>query len=96
MGGLKNKLILVHYLNVSGCNINEINDILHKVRHELNLDESLYLPYFIPVMEGESRVECINPVILEEDQVQQHLDRLNKAATAFENTVNELNQTKDE
>jgi len=65
---LKDKIILVYYLDIRYINSSDVNqylfDFYEKIKEEN--DDSVY-QIIIPVREA-SRVECINPKLISEDE----------------------------
>ena len=62
----KDKLIVVFYFNVSKYNKIDVPSILYKVERYIKFDDSVH-SFVIPVYDGESRVECINPKLINEE-----------------------------
>lgn len=59
------KIILVHYINIGNIDANVVSKIMeYVVKKFLPKDEDNIISYWIPVREGESRVECINPKLV--------------------------------
>ena len=80
----KEKLILVCYLNCKGLTSQEFHEQARELRKVLNKNE--YENYIIGIQEGETRLECINPVIItDEEQKQQLRDKLNKLNEEIDN-----------
>lgn len=64
---LKDKIILVYYLDIRYVNDNDISAFLAEFSNEIkDIDESVY-QIIIPVRET-SRVECINPRLVTDDE----------------------------
>jgi hypothetical protein len=65
---MKDKIILVHYIhigNLEGGDVGEyMNDIIKKFSYK---DEDNIFSYWIPVKDGDTRVECINPKLVSEE-----------------------------
>ena len=62
------KIILVHYINIGNINANDVSKIMEDVvKKFLPKDEDNIISYWIPVREGESRVECINPKLVSQE-----------------------------
>ena len=62
------KLILIHYIDVRQLPIEEIGPFIQEIADKMSPAEDGLVYYFIPTRETETRVECINPVILNTDQ----------------------------
>ena len=91
----KDKLILVHYIDTGNLINSEIPTFIEEVVKKMSSDKEEHLSYFIPI-KGESRVECINPKLLDENEFQIHLDGLNHAKEQFNLTIKEINQNKED
>jgi len=90
----KDKLILVFYINVDGINAYDVSEYLsNAARHFQGYD--VYESIFIPVHNQETKVDCINPVLLNEEQYKKVEDTVSKLSTAFgdftKNFVNNKN-----
>ncbi len=88
---LKDKIILVHYIGVadlSDAHIREyVNEIIKNVGHE---DDESVEEFFVPIVESrDTRIECINPVVVSEEkyaEVEKRLVELQEKMTeAIEN-----------
>lgn len=62
------KIILVHYINVGNIDGNDVSKIMEDVVKRFSLkEEDNIISYWIPVREGETRVECINPKLVSQE-----------------------------
>lgn len=76
------KLILVHYINIGNLSIDQVEEFINKVRKMTDgVDDNM--SYYIPVRDSESRVECINPKLVDKDEYKVHLKRLKNAEKEF-------------
>jgi len=87
----KDKLILVHYIDTGNLNNSEIPTFVEKVSKKISSDKDEHLSYFIPI-KGESRVECINPKLIDKDEYKIHLKRLEKAEKEFYKAIESMNE----
>ena len=88
-----NKIILVAYINVGQMNNETIYEELTHTSQVLNrLDENVR-SLIIPIREGETRVECINPQLVSEEKYKEAEAVVDKAIEGINNFAN---QTKDE
>ena len=79
----KEKIILIHYINVGNIDGNDVSKMMEEVINKLSLKgEDNVISYWIPVREGETRVECINPVIASKDE----MDKIGKIIEDIKNT----------
>jgi hypothetical protein len=62
------KIILVHYINVGNIDGNDVSKIMEDVVKKFSpKEEDNIISYWIPVREGEARVECINPKLVSQE-----------------------------
>jgi len=62
MEEIKNKLILVFYINIGGLSISNAASYVQKVQQQFESQNFTDLvQYFIPVRDAETRIECLNP-----------------------------------
>jgi hypothetical protein len=62
------KIILVHYINVGNIDGNDVSKIMEDVVKKFSpKEEDNIISYWIPVREGETRVECINPKLVSQE-----------------------------
>ena len=65
----KDKLILVAYIDVSGNSDADASSLLQEVVNRLEKDnDGSILYYVIPVRGEDSRLECINPMLVSEEE----------------------------
>ena len=63
------KIILVVYINIAGLHDADVSAFVAEVANSLRpKKEENMLMYFIPVRETESRIECINPKLVSEEE----------------------------
>jgi hypothetical protein len=67
-----NELILVHYVD---CSIGG-KELLSKYSDAINSNSCIN--YIIPIYKGETRIECINPKLLKDNEYQTILDKLDE------------------
>lgn len=83
----KEKLIIVHYLNVDNMTRSQAEDSTSLYMESIEEQDSMgehenVIHYFMPVRKYPSRVDCINPKLIsneEYDKVKDVLDRFNQA-----------------
>jgi len=84
-------LILVVYVHIGHLESEDIHKLLRSMQERIieglkPSDELQYRTFIIPIREGESRIECINPVQLKSDEyenVTSTLDRMEKRLEEF-------------
>lgn len=65
----KDKLILVAYINISGINDADVSAFVTEAAHNLKpKEDDSILFYVIPVRGEESRLECVNPKLVSEEE----------------------------
>lgn len=84
-----NKIILVHYVNVSKLSDNEIPEYFNNLveHYKKYMDDSI-LQYWIPILNGDSRIECLNPKLVTEQEFTNAYEYLNKAQAGFMDFIN--------
>jgi len=91
MKPLKDKIILVHYINVGNIDECDIEEFITKISKGLKPesdDDALF--YFIPVRLGDSRVECINPKVVSDEFYEEVLGVLENAHDAYNELLDGL------
>jgi hypothetical protein len=85
---VKDKLILIFYICIKHLDINDIqvfiNDLAKELKNEL--DDSIQY-WIIPVYD-ETRIECINPVLLDEKQYQSVKEKIERLEQEFFKNLN--------
>lgn len=89
----KDKLFLVCYLNIRNIRAEDVNEYLYTFAKSLNYDESVER-IIIPTREGESRVECINPVLLTDEQYKEAEKKVKNLKKEVETALKTLNNDK--
>ncbi len=76
---IKDKLILAFYLNVGGLSEQDVDGYISRVRGSMKEDDSA-IYYFIPVRNQETRVECVYPIFVDNQEIKERskqvLDKL--------------------
>ena len=85
----KEKLFIVIYLDVRGIHDSDIVHYIEAVTSAIQYDESI-AKLIIPTRDSETRVECINPVLLTEDQYKDVEDKINTLKQAVEEKLKTL------
>ena len=64
------KIILVFYINTNNLPTNDVSDYIDEIIKMLHdeEEEKKVKKYFIPIDDGESRIECINPKVITPDE----------------------------
>jgi len=85
----KEKIILIHYINVSNIDGNDVSKMMEEVINKLSLkEEDNIISYWIPVREGETRVECINPKLVSEEDFTEAKRVLDRNQEIVNNIIN--------
>lgn len=84
----KDKLFLVFYLDISLIHQADIPVYVDEIARTFNYDESINR-IIIPVR-SESRVECINPSILDESKRKEVEEKLEQLLKEYEEAVKQL------
>jgi hypothetical protein len=85
----KEKIILIHYINVGNIDGNDVSKMIEEVIKKLSLkEEDNIISYWIPVREGETRVECINPKLVSEEDFTEAKRVLDRNQEIVNNIIN--------
>ena len=60
------KIILVHYINVGNKSPEKVSQMMAEINAVLSKEENI-IHYVYPVRDQETRVECINPKLVSEE-----------------------------
>jgi len=81
-----NKIILVHYINVNGLSRDETGEFMKTISENLTPKEEVdIISYYIPIAEGETRVECLNPKLVSENDFMEAKRALDKMKEMLSN-----------
>lgn len=83
------RLILVFYIDVSRVYKEDVPSYINEVATVLSKSDDDTDKYFIPVYESESRVECLNPVMLNEDEYTEVKHKLDKIDEIYKDLLKE-------
>jgi hypothetical protein len=86
----RDKLILVHYIDTGNMDMSDIPGFIQEIARKMSSEKDEHISYFVPIR-GETRIECINPKLVDENEFQFHLERLNRAKEEFERVIKEFN-----
>ena len=87
----KDKLFLVIYLNVGDIPNDDVSRLLMDYENNLDgaYDESIE-KIIVPLRQGETRVECINPVLLTEEQYKETEEKVKSLRKKVEEALKTL------
>jgi len=87
------QIILVHYINVGNISMEDVEPFIQKIAIKMRpKPEEQCHSYFVPIRNGDSRVECINPKLIGEDEFKKAKDTLDKAQEGFIKVIDEVNK----
>jgi len=89
----KDKLFLVCYLNIGSIPDENVSEYLHSFAEAFTYDESIE-KIIVPIRKGESRVECINPVLLTKEQYNEVEEKVKNLKKEVETALKTLNNDK--
>ena len=85
----KDKLFIVVYVGVHGFGDQTVSEILGNVARCVKYDDSVNT-LIIPTRDSETRVECINPVLLTEEQYKDVEEKINTLKQEVEEKLKTL------
>jgi len=90
----KEKIILIHYINVGNIDGNDVSEMMGNVVNKFSpKEEDNIISYWIPVREGDTRVECINPKLVSEEDFTEAKRVLDRNQEIVNNIINWKNKT---
>jgi hypothetical protein len=81
------KIILAFYVNVKNLDPRDISEYFIKLKDNVYVNDDI-LNYFIAVYDGESRIECLNPKLVSEDEYNKVKELLEKTENAYKDFIN--------
>ena len=94
---MDNKLILVYYIGVKSIDDEDIPEYMNKVAKSISINSVECEIIFIPVMSYDTRIECINPkYITDNELIFKHNNLMNELNYELQNQINILKTNKDE
>jgi hypothetical protein len=90
----KEKIILIHYINVGNIDGNDLSEMMENVVNKFSpKEEDNIISYWIPVREGDTRVECINPKLVSEEDFTEAKRVLDRNQEIVNDIINWKNKT---
>ena len=89
----KNKLFIVIYVDVRGIHDSDIVSYIEAIASSIKYDESI-AKLIIPTRDSETRVECINPVLLSPAQYEETDRTFKSLKKKFEEAIKILEENK--
>lgn len=71
------QLILVFYINIDNMTTQQAMGYLHDIQQNVKNKPEGSIQYIIPVKDQETKIECINPKIVTQEQYDEILEKLN-------------------
>ena len=71
-----NNVILVIYINVGNKDIPEIEAYIRRMKKEIELKTDKFTTFFVPVRKDDTRIECINPVLLDKKEYATKVEKI--------------------
>ena len=89
----KDKLFLVCYLNIGSIPDENVSEYLNSFAEAFTYDESIE-KIIVSIRKGESRIECINPVLLTEEQYEETRKKIESLTEKVEEAIKTLKENK--
>jgi hypothetical protein len=84
------KLIIVFYISIKGLPIEDVEQYITDVAHNFKAEKDEKY-FFMPIRDGESRLECLNPKMVSEDDYKQAMNMLESNQKMFVNFLKDMN-----
>jgi len=82
------KIILVVYVDIGNLDGSEVQQYIENVRSSFNSDDTKNLFLIIIPIEGETRIECLNPKLLSEDDFKEAKEIFEKYKLSLDKFIN--------
>lgn len=90
------KLILVYYISVKHMDMEDIAEYMYKVREKINIPGFDGHSIFVPVLTDETRIECINPkYVTDENLINEHNTLMKELNEKLELEIQEFKNKKN-
>jgi len=76
------KPILAFYINVRNMNGEDVSTLVEQIKAEFHSDN--LIQYFVPIRDGESRIECVYPKYIASDEVKKEIE---ESTSCFNNRI---------
>ena len=83
-----NKIILIHYIGVGNLSVLRGKELLESVQEMIPKDKGI-ISYIVPV-QSDTRVECINPKLVSEEDFQEAKKILDRNQKIVDDLVNRI------
>jgi hypothetical protein len=91
------KKILVFYIGVAGIRSEDLQDFVYKVSSRITPSTFEGEIIMIPTQGSETRVECVNPVyITDEELIKKHTDLMQELQLELRHQVTQLKENSNE
>lgn len=89
----KDKVFIIIYVDVRNVNRMDVSEYLRPIANATVFDESV-IRLIIPTRDSETRVECINPVLLIDEQYKEVEEKVKNLKKEVETALKTLNNDK--
>lgn len=88
----RDKIIIVHYIGVKGIDERDILQYIDEVAKNLLIpDDESVIQYFIPVKDSsDARVECINPVLVNQERFDETVKKMNELEAKLKQAIKDF------
>lgn len=87
------KLILVFYIGIPSSTENEeVKNIINNVKNKFEQvqEQTNAFIFFLPVYDQNSRIECINPVLLKEEMYNEEVEKIKILQEKFNEVISKI------
>ena len=88
------KIILVFYIYVGGLSGTQVEELLDELKSHYfgEWESENTLTYWIPITEGDTRVECINPKLVGPEEYEEVRQEIEKAKSSLDKFLESSNK----
>ena len=85
-----NKIILVHYIYIGDMTKATADKYLCDIRANVIKDDDNIINYIIPIMCGETRVDCLNPKLVSDEDYKEAKELLDRNQKIVNDIMSEI------
>lgn len=83
------KPIIVHYINIRNLDNLEVSEYINNIKQTLKYNEE-YHSIFIPIRDKETYIDCLNPVVLLEEERENYIKKIENLKKNVEEMLKEF------
>ena len=83
------KPIIVHYINIGNLDNVEVSEYINNIKQTFTYNEE-YHSIFIPIINKETYIDCLNPIVLPEEEREKYIKKIENLKKNVEEMLKEF------